>query len=279
MPTNIWYSGIGGVGDALVENSPLYTPGTVYYVSSTDGNDSFGGDSVASAKATLGAAVSAASDGDIIVLASDHDETVTAAVDVSKKLLIVGAGSTAGVPTATLRNDAAASELLTITASNVELRNIKFPENTQTNSTARVIVTSAQTFAMVGCYMECGDKDAYAVLAAANATAFRYGRFENCTFVSTATVHGTRPTTGISLVDALDVRLSGCIFDGGTLGFAGDGIGDGVACEVRNGVVTSGRIYVDSVSLLRGANLYLPPALVGGYVLDVTSTGGGRVIW
>ncbi len=283
MPVYTWPEGIGApTGDRVVVNQPLIMQGKVWFVSSVIGDDAaYLGQSEEGPFATLATAVSASSAGDIIVLAADHDEDVTTVVTISKQLTIVGMGMSAGLPTAKLRGSSELARTLRITAAGVQLRNIYFPENAESNSAAKIYLNNNGPFRMIGCYMECGDNDTYTgVESAPNASLMKNCRFENCTFVSTATAYATRPGEAIAMVDSADVEVLGCTFDGGVYGFQGvvSGFAD-MACSFTNDSGTSARIFVEDLTLLRGADLHLAEGIVGGYVVGTQTTGTSRVMW
>lgn len=281
MPTHVWPDGIGqATGDLLVVNQPLTTPGTVWFVSYATGADANNGRSAEGPKKTLAAAITAASNGDIIVLLSDHDETVTAPITVNKEVTIVGAGTSAGKPAAKLKNDTGGI-LLQVDANGVQLRNIYFPANVQAGS-QHVLLSNGPNlgFVMSGCYLECGNTlvGVESVVSSAHATE-NVLRFENCTWVSTATAYATRPGQALRLLDVVDTFIVGCTFDGGTYGFSGSGPSiDGVALSVSNSSGTCERLRIQSLTLLRGADVFIL-STVTGYVVDVTTTGSARVSW
>jgi hypothetical protein len=64
------------------------------------------------------------------------------------------------------------------------------------------------------------------------------------------------------------LEMSGCVFDAGTKGFAG-----GYAMDVHS-CGSNHRLW--NISLLRGADIYLPTSMYGWYNIQ-TSTGGGSV--
>ncbi|MEY4931756.1 MAG: hypothetical protein RLZZ403_76, partial [Pseudomonadota bacterium] len=97
-------NGIGGsTGDSLALAKPLMMSGSVWYVDSATGTDAAGsaGKDRSKPLATLATAVSNASDDDIIVFFDGHEETLTSAQTLGKRLSLIGEGSDAGVPTVT----------------------------------------------------------------------------------------------------------------------------------------------------------------------------------
>lgn len=268
---NIYPNGAGGgTGDIWSTCSPLYASGVVWYVQSTTGTDaaSPAGRNREKPLATLAQAITNASDNDVIVLLQAHTETKVATFTVSKKLTIVGEGSSSGVPTVTLICGFVGS-LFTITAANVELRNIKIPTSSVANSTTRI--TNDQTdFVMDGCYVECGANDTAAALTLA-AGADR-ARIRNTTFISTATLTSAQPESAIKVAAAIsDLELEGLTLSAGTVGFS-----NYFALDASAAAVT--RIRARGVSLLLGADMKLHASSTGRVNVQ-TTTGGSRVEW
>jgi hypothetical protein len=277
MATMLWPNGLGpSTGDELAVNGPLYTGGTTWFVHYTNGTDAVSpaGESELAPLKTLAQAVTNAAHDDIIVLLDGHDETVTSTQTISKRLTIVGGGSASGKPTAILRNNQAGNALLSITTIGVSLRNIYFPENVQTCTEAKVIFTGQNMFRCVGCYFDCGAKDTNAASIACFSTT-SFARFENCTFVSTATSAAARPVAGLTATAPVDWEVIGCTFDGGTVGFSGVAY-QGAA--FHNASTAALRIHVQNLTLLRGANFVLGTGATG-YISGVTTTGSSQVVW
>lgn len=272
----LWLNGLGEIlGDVLATSKPVYLSGNVWFVNSATGTDAGGtaGQDREKPLATLGQAITNASAGDAVLLESGHSETLTAAVAVSKQLFIIGGGSSGGVPTVKFTMNAAAQDTFTITAANCEIRNILFPESSQTNagsSGAKVVITNVAGTRLIGCRFEMGAKDNYAGVKWV--TAGDNTRIDGCTFISTATVTATRPARGIhtnSLAIA-DLEVYNSIFSDGTVGFVSG------AFDSAGGIVT--RLKVVSLSLLLGAS-FLAHTSSTGFIIGLAQTGGGRVGW
>jgi hypothetical protein len=203
----------------------------------------------------------------------NHTETLTAVLTINKQLYIVGEGSSAGKPTVKFYLNAAADDLFNITAANVQLRNIWFPENVQFNnggSSAAKVTVGTTDCIVRGCYFECGANDSafYALYISAART-----RIESCTFISTATVGGaSRPLAGLTTSGALaDTEITSCIFDDGVYGF-----------QTKAGFFTGGvqtRMRIESLSLLHGADIAINSSSVASFLNVQTATGGGSVVW
>lgn len=274
---NAFPNGLGeSTGDDLVTTSPLYTDSIVRYVSSVLGSDTNTGLERKLPKATLASAITASIANGIIVLASDHDETLVAAQSVALTgLIIVGAGSASGVPTATLRINSATADLMNITADNVQIRNILFPTAVQSNTGSKIIIGAGEGSAvsgglLKGCRFECtGNDQGEAVHNFNNDNA----RFETCTFVVTESTGGTPPANGLLSTDVLNSHMTyvDCVFDGGTVGFA-----SGFGLDLSVSVTT--KLRIENASLLNGADMVVEGGS-GGRINVSTSTGSARVIF
>lgn len=267
MPNNL-PNGVGAsLGDALVLAKPLAMSGIPLYVSSVLGDDGNSGVSRKDPKATAGSAVTAASAGDWIVLAADHDETLTSALNISKALTIVGEGSSSGLPTAKFTNNQAAAALFTIGATDVQLVNIFFEEQDQACSVA-LITCAVARFLMRGCYFQADGNSNAAQLQ------FNTGagdvQVDSTTFISTSTAQATAsnndpPQIGIEVTAAMsDLRMTGTVFDGGTIGWADN------ALKASAAAVT--RLRGLQMSFINGADYDLH-ASTTGYLNPATSTG------
>lgn len=237
------------LGDALVvSGGPIYTTGKVWYVDSAVGSNAYDGRSDKRPLATLAQAQTNASSGDVVVLMSGHAETYTSALTISKELIIAGAGSSAGLPTVKFTNNQASGRLFNITADNVELRNIWFEEDAQSNSGGGV-ASSGDAFRMVGCYMEVDASTTVSGLVltqASGETAFLW----DCTFVSTATAIGSVPGLAIKKDGAGQLWMHGVTLDGGTYGFV-----EGYAYTEDQG--SAGRLIATGTTLIRGADMQI----------------------
>lgn len=266
----LYPNGLGGTVDALALNAPFYGLDSVaWYVHATLGTDaaSPAGKDPQAPLATIAQAVTNASANDVIVLLDGHAETLTAAQTVSKRgLVIVGCGATAGVPNVVLTNDSAAASMFSVSAANVQFRNIRFATNAQANSQPRIAVTGAG-FVMDGCYVQGNQyDDGTAVQLGSGAD---YATIRDTTFVSTATSQATRPESAVKTSAAVaGLRLVGVSVSDGSYGWS-----NGYAVDLNGGAVTD--LLADSVSLLLGASIRLGSSCTG-YVIP-TVTGGGLV--
>ena len=255
-------------GDAMLTSKPFITSGDVWYVQNTDGTDATGtaGQNRTKPLKTLAQAITNSANDDIIVLKKDHAETVTSAWALSKRLTIVGAGSSSGKPTAKLTLNAAAASMFTPSGDNVELRNVWLEENAQSNTTSKVLVTGDK-FRMVGCYVEGNGNDTSALLTFS--TSADDARVESTTFISTATATGSLPEAAIDCPVAIsDLELEGVVFDGGTFGW------DHFYALSNDGTLT--RLRAIGGSFLRGSDVQLENATTG-WITAPTTSGSVRI--
>lgn len=264
----IYGNGIGDtLGDQLATCRPLYSAGSIWYVNSAGGVDAAApaGKNREKPLATLAQAITNAADNDIISLLSGHTETTTAGYTLNKKLIIVGSGSSGGKPTVKLNMNLIAGTLMTVTATNVELRNIWFPTSVSVNSN-RIVVTGA-LFRMKGCYVECGPNDNSGVSLGAGADS---ARLVNSTIISVGTTVAVQAVEGLRLNAVVsDLELDGVTFSSGTVGFS-----SGYAFNSNGNVVN--RLKAENVSLLLGADVNLSGVGTTGYFNSQTVTGGSR---
>lgn len=264
-------NGIGEtLGDTLVTSRPLHSTGQIWYVSSVTGSGLFTGLNKSQPALTLGAAHTAAADGDIIVLLDGHAETYAGPFTISKRVTVVGSGSSNGIPTVTYQCSAD-NLIFTISGAGVQLRNIKFLASAVSKTVGRIDVTSASV-SIIGCYFESSDNDAASTgevsLATVNARDFTC---RNTTFINTSTA-ATTPLAGPAmLVSAAvpDIHLEGVVFDGGTKGYASGYAYRETAAPVRR--------HGEAISMLRGADAQLSSTAVESYWLPTTATTDARI--
>ena len=264
------------LGDYLATTKPLQASGNIWYVSSLIGTDAAApaGKNDAKPLATLKQGITNSADGDIIVLMSGHTETSTADADwlVTKRIAIIGAGSSAGLPTVKLTagNVGAAGGPLNLNTLGSQCRNIWFTTRAVANTGARVKI-SADFCKIYGCYWECAATDTGPGLSIGSAEVMN---IENCTFVSTATLTSAQPESAIKVTSSIGtgyLRLNNCIFYGGTVGFSNP-----YAFDVGAQSIT--QLEAEAISLLRGADMKLGVSSTG-WINVVDSTGGSRVDW
>lgn len=275
MTTKLYPNGLGGaIGDVLATCKPLWTSGNAWYVSSLSGIDAGGtaGQNRERPLATIQQAITNASDDDIIVCLAGHSQVgLTSAVAVGKRLTIVGEGTASGKPSVTFNtNTASAINAFSVTATNVEFRNIYFPTNITANAGAKILVSgTVSRFRTVGCYFETTANESNALVLSNGAD---QARIESCTFISTAGSLANQPGAALFGAGATlaDLEITGSVFSGGAFGFFG------AAIDLSG--VTVSRLKGLSVSLLLGADAKLGSASTGYFNVQ-TSTGGSRVDW
>lgn len=273
--------GAGGtVGGAYATDTNLYvndggSAGNIWYVHATTGSDSAApqGLSRYNPLATIAQAITNAAAGDIIVCLDGHAEAPAAAIALSKELVLVGEGSSAGVPTVTLTVGHASNNLVEVTAAHVVIQNIKFKPRSAGAGTGAYVLANGAGLLVDDCYFELnGYSEGYGISIGNNG----YGlRLRNTTFVSTATVNTDLPTPALyaGLLSGPAIELEGCVFDNGTVGF-----------ETSTGYPYAADLTADNVDPLRAIGLSLLRGAVfacelfGGWANADTSTGGGQFI-
>lgn len=268
-----WPTGLGGsTGDPVATEEPVILSGAVRFVHHT-GSDSYNGLNRVKPFATLGAAVSASSSGDVIVCLDGHTQTVTNKIAIAAQLTIVGEGSASGVPTVALTPSGIGDYLLSLEADGILVGNIKIAANASTSAVSRVNVL-ADGCTIRSCYFECGATDTGAAVAINGASDF--GRITDTTFISTATLVTAQPATGILTVAAGGAvpshwYLGDVVFSGGTAGFSNFyAINDAAAAfELFRG---------ERVSAILGADMSLASTATG-FLQVGTSNGGALVSW
>jgi len=265
--TQILPNGIGASsGDVLVTSKDLQMAGTPYFVSSVIGDAGNDGLSRSDPMATIVAAYTAASEGDWIVLAADHSETLTGSLSLAKALTIVGEGSSGGFPTAQLINNQGSGSLITVDTADVTIANILFGAQTQACSAALVTCDQAR-FSVRGCKFEMdGNSDAAAL---SFATGGQHARVDSTTFLSTSTRQASAssnapPVSGISIGAAMSgLFMNGTVFDGGEIGFST------YALDASGAVVTL--VSAIGMSFLNGADYSFASGATGHLQIGTTS--------
>lgn len=269
MPKH-WPYGLGQtLGYPLViQGTWLIASGDVWWVDSASGDDGNDGRSENAPLATLGQAHTNASSEDIVVLASTHDETLSAALSLTTPITVVGAGKSNGLPTAKLRMNHASAGI-SLSSSGCSIRNVYFDEQQQANSGAMVTLASQYT-SLHDCYMVMGPESS----SGTGITITGNGALlSGCTVLSVSTGSENPPSIGVSL-NAQYIRILDCVLDGGELGF-----GDYYALkDIGGGGTAVDGLQIENLSLLRGADALLD-AETAGYVHIGSATGGAKVDW
>lgn len=262
-------NGVGEtLGDTLVTSGPLQASGSVLYVSSVTGDSGSTGVNKARPIDNLTNALTAASNGDIIVLLDGHTETLAGAITISKNVVIVASGSASGIPSVTFTASGSGYNYFTITGAGVQLRNIKFLARAVSDSTPRVLVNNVANVRVIGCYFDCSGLDTGAAISvAASTTGFCC---ESSTFVATNTAANPAPGPGIDLAGATtDTRLKGLVFDGGTHGFTGGYGYSEFAAPTRR--------FAEQISMLRGADAFLSTTAAQSFWQPTSSSADARI--
>jgi hypothetical protein len=276
--------GLSGGGDALAGTLPIsVNTALVWYVDSVTGTDDAAhGFEASRPLASLQYLISTVglTDGDIVVLASTHVESIAVDTTISvANVTILGIGTSAR-PTITV----AASKSLLLSASGITFRNILFGESaTGPRTAARILALTATTTAIefIGCEFRSGPSDLYVVANPEFAAWVCCGsvgatvglRFTNCLFVSTAITAATASGAAIYAVTARYncIVFDGVTFDGGAIGWYrwAANLAEGNGRTIVKGV---------NVSLVRGSDMLLG-STAPGFVQVYGPSGGGRVLW
>jgi len=265
MAQLVWRNGLGSsLGDPLLTDKPLLQSGTTWFVSSTTGSDSNGGEDRDDPFATLGHANGVSSEDDIIVLLSGHTEVISSPVNVNNQgLSIVGEGSSGGVPTVHLSANQAAGCAININGEGVLIGNIKFLTNAQSNTKATVESVGRRTIVR-GCYFEVTSTDTAGGLKFKTSESDPdFWEVRDTVFISTATSLVTRPPKALIAETTVHGLIEDTVFSGGTYGFSGNALS-----------VSTTHVRFARVSLLLGAD-----ALLGdtGYISNPTATGSAVI--
>lgn len=262
--------GIGAsLGDSLAMETGFIGTPTVYYVSSVSGSNYYTGRDRAKPVATLSYAIGLATAGDIIVLLSDHTETISSLVTVNKELLIIGEGSSEGKPTASVWGGTPGSdEVIAVTANRVEIRNVRFRPHTLAN-TGNFINWTGTDAVMKGCYLESDQFDDGPKLLVGGDRM----TIESTTFISVATNVANQPVQAIATTSgALTIfRMKNSVISGGAYGWSS---ADTAAYFQASAL----QVRIEGLSLLLGSDIKLD-ADVTGFVSVPVSTGGSQVRW
>lgn len=276
MALRTFPNGLAGTTDALLTASNFYIQGTtvdVYYVDSVTGDTGNSGLDRDTPKATLGQALSAigANNDNVIVLMSGHTEELASVQIVSSRVVIIGEGTTNGVPAATLIMAHANNNGLSFQsgAEGSELRNVRFRSGlhaaTPTANTGNMVDMWASHLVCDGCYFDMtANTDGAAVSIRANSDGCRVS---GCSFVVT---DGAVSREGILANSADFLELSDLVFDAGQGQFVSS-VGAPTAVAMTG---TNNGIRVRNMSFLRGAGM---DAVASGYYASLTGSENPRV--
>lgn len=268
------------LGDQLATGKNLITrgDGKVYYVGPTNASDAGNtGEDPLRPFATVGQAVTTAIDNDIIILMDGLVAAFAGNLAMVEGLIFAAGGQSAGKPTVTWGLSAGGISIQA-GGDDIEFRNIKFIASTAANAAPRIIVQSPNCL-FRGCYFEMNNNDGAGVVRID--TGAHRCRFENCTFVSTATSVATRPTSAIVLNSGASITrldIIDCTFDAGAFGFDNSDSSTykkGYALDFTLG--TMGRFRGQNITFLRGADLAFGTATPTGHLQASTISGGAFV--
>lgn len=266
-------NGIGGEGgDVLLTNKPILVAGDIWYVDNSNGGDAASpkGQNRSSPLWTLAQAVTNSAAGDIIVLKGPlFVNPITTTITVNKALTIVGEGNVGGKPEMTLVPNMAASSLMTISASDVELRNIWLEENQQANSAVRLNITGARS-RISGCYIEGNQYDDAAIVS--YGAAADYARIESTTMIATDQFSTQAPDKGVAFAGASYnlFELESCIINGGESGWGDNTDYYAITYSVAGTIRSSG------CSFLFGSDMRMSTSTVG-WISTPSTSGSVRI--
>lgn len=194
--------------NAFLKNHLIIT-GSIFWVDSVTGSGSGPGTEDEPYDTLAGAvAQCTANNGDVIVIKSTHEETLTTGVTLVNGLKVFGIGTGSARPKFTVNAAITGISL----GGREELYNIYFPAATASNTS---IVTLANTRPiLMDCYFECGANNATTIEIASNAA---NSLVDSCVFQVTA----DGPNKGIYIGNALTrgAEIVDCSFDGNDIGW------------------------------------------------------------
>lgn len=271
MSAKFYPNGAGGViGDRFDTCKPLICSGNIWYVSSLIGTDaaSPAGQNREKPLATIQQAITNAANDDIIVCLQGHTQTVTVAIGLSKRLMVIGEGTAGGKPGVQFNANAAAGSVIFMSTAGCELRNLYFPANAQANSSAKISVTTAFS-RIVGCYFEQGATDTGTGIGV---TADNL-RIDSTTIISTATTTAAQPNSAIkaTATSTVNMEFTDLVVSAGTVGFSNY---SAIDLTLSTSLLQFKAI---GLSLLLGADMDLPATWTGQINVQL-ATGGSRVL-
>lgn len=210
---------------------------------------------------TLAQAITNASAGSVISIASTHSQTISSAVNIAKAgLRLVGSGI--GSARATFTPSSGATTVLNIQAGGVDtvIESIYFKAAAATSGAGGRVVSVASGTEVLSCQFDCGAFDQEAVLLNAGAD---NARIEASAF----TAVGSRPTRAIGLAGTnTNVKLVNVTVDGSTFGWAG------------NSVTVTNCVHLSVKNLTLAGNSDVLGATTSSYqILGVTGSSTVRV--
>lgn len=268
---NIHHGFGGSTGVTLTTSSPIYTSGTVYFVSSTatGASDSAPGTERIRPLLTLVQALTNAGNNDTIVVLSGHTETITTTLTISETgLTIVGEGSGTSRPQFT-RNIAANGTMFNITGAGTTIQNLYFPATSTTANSGSKVKLSGAGQKIRNCYFVADTLDDGPQIE--TVTGASQIEISDTTVISTATAPSDQPESAIKITNAItDLELDTVTLSGGTSGWSNP--------YAFNGAGAITRLRALQLSLLLDSDVTLATGTAG--ILNLGSTSGSaRVVW
>lgn len=261
-----WANGLGATASLFGTKQNFATTGKVWFVDSETGTDGSHGENEKYPVATLGQAVTNAADGDTVVLASTHDETISGStLSISKRLNILGSGSSSGIPMPRIRCTPAQGVALLTGADGSVVSNVRF--STPGESDIVVYLNGVDGVVLDGCYFDVSDEGDSGGLLSLNGTSLV--RVVRCSFVSAATEENPA-VTGVSLAGTSHTLFDECVLDAGLYGWA-----SGIAMTASDAQTA---LQLRDLTLLRGSDVSVHASSTGCFNVSSVS-GQGRVIW
>lgn len=224
---NSWPAAFTLTGPTILSYVQNWMSGNVLWVDSTSpvASDAASGLEPERPKATWTSAYTAATAGDLITVAPNHVETISAANvlgTANVATICRGIGSTRARFTS-----AVAGVMWTANVAGLEFHNCYFPASTAA-TTARISIAAGGTDCLVrGSYFEAGVNDTTSCVTVTGARAF----IRSCDFVTTA----SQPARGILVNGAVaSCRFEDILLDGGSYGWSTAAFGITAAATLIN---------------------------------------------
>jgi hypothetical protein len=270
---NLWNIGLGATGSVPGSLQPLGTSGTVWFVDSATGDDASTGTDEFKPLETLAQAVTNASDGDWIILAATHDETLGTAestgVDVDKRVFICGVGSSSGIPSAKITVPSGLQYGIDFSVDGSILSNVHVLSGALTTANYALIRLSGDDCLIEDVVIDVYNTYCGLLVYQTTGSTVRRTTVRNI-YDDTIVDAETYPPHGIVLNTSTRTTLDQVTVDAGAYGWRSHGLAATDVAETD--------IRIPELSLLRGSDAALHASSTGYYSLG-TVTGQGRVTW
>lgn len=241
------------LGPVIATTGRMATTLRTIYVSSVIGDDTYDGSQRQRPFATLGAAIASVTAGfvgnTVIVLAADHDETLTSSLAFGYDgFTIIGEGLDAdGEPTAKIRFNGNGAQI--VMDDDTQIYNVRFMPNEQANASPRVTMVADDAYYRIrDCVWECDQYDTQPGLYIEGNTTPPVVHLRNVTFRSVQSDPALAPGTPLAMaVNANVVFMDDVTFDGGGSGFTGE------ACDLDD----VEHVHAVNLRLLNGADMHV----------------------